>query len=222
MEYILIILMALPALFILKFLIRRLDKDAEAQRALDRYLKQPFDTFELGKQYERYIGYLYETEGYNVDYNGAIYEHNDMGRDLVVKSQKEVSIIQTKRWAKYKTIKEKEIFQLYGSMTHYRLSTKTDNRWTKAVFYTTAQYSEKAKEVAKVLNVELKTERFDQKYPMVKCKISENGDQTYYLPFDQNYDKIKINTHRGDFFAQTVQEAVTQGFRRAKNINKAA
>lgn len=39
----------------------------------------------------------------------------------------------------------------------------------------------------------------------------------YYLPFDPNYDKIKIDLHRDEYFVKTVKEAVQKGFRRARN-----
>lgn len=60
--------------------------DARAQRQLNQYLKQNFSGVDLGKLYERYIGYLYEKDGCDVIYNGAINGLTDMGRDLIVKS----------------------------------------------------------------------------------------------------------------------------------------
>ncbi|WP_347356987.1 restriction endonuclease [Bdellovibrio sp.] len=216
MAYVLVvsILVALSVLAV--FLSRRFfSADARAQRDLNKYLRSDLSFVEVGRLYERYIGHLYEKEGYDVVYNGALRGISDLGRDLVVGCVDEVFVIQVKCWAKYKEIKEKHIFELFGTTTHFKLTSEGAGRSVKAVFYTTARYSDGAKHVAKVLGVDLKTERLDRFYPMIKCSISADGKKLYYLPFDVNYDKIKINLHRDELFAQTVKEAVGKGFKRA-------
>lgn len=100
-------------------------------------------------------------------------------------------------------------------MTHFKLTSEKNGVPVKAIFYTTARYSDTAKEVAKVLGVELRTEKFNRSYPMIKCNVSANGDKTYHLPFDPHYDKVKIDLHRDEYFVHTVQEAIEKGFRRA-------
>ena len=51
---------------------------------------------------------------------------------------------------------------------------------------------------------------------MIKCNINTNTEERiYHLPFDQQYDKIKIDKP-GEFYAMTVKEAEEKGFRRAK------
>lgn len=196
--------------------------DKEAQRQLDEYHNSNLSPEQVGRLYERYIGYLYEVDGYDVKYNGANSGVQDMGRDLIVKSVDEVIIVQTKCWAKFKLIPESHIFQLYGSMIHFKLTSKFKDRATKAVFYTTAKFSEVAKDVAKVLGVELKIEFLNRSYPMIKCIVSENGDMNYYLPFDPYYDQVKIEPRKGDLFAYTVREAVEKGFRRTRKYSGAA
>lgn len=100
-------------------------------------------------------------------------------------------------------------------MTHFKLTHEKNGRRAKAVFYTTAKYVEVAKDAARVLGVDLRTEELNRSYPMIKCSVSSDGDKVYYLPFDANYDKIKIDLHRDEWFAKTVNEAVAKGFRRA-------
>lgn len=200
---------------IIFFVVQWFDKDRVAQRALNEYLSRNLSPGEVGRFYERYIGHLYETKGHDVLYHGAVNGVADLGRDLIVRCNDEVRIIQTKCWAKYKQIPENHIFQLFGSMTHFKLTSKENRLPTKAVFYTTARYSDVARDVAKVLGVEIKTEELNRSYPMIKCNVSETGEKIYHLPFDRYYDKIKIESHKGEFFAQTVKEAVAKGFRRA-------
>ena len=52
-------------------------------------------------------------------------------------------------------------------------------------------------------------------YPCIKCNISADGTKIYHLPFDQQYDNVKIETHKGEFYCATVKEAEDAGFRRA-------
>lgn len=47
----------------------------------------------------------------------------------------------------------------------------------------------------------------------IKCNVNQ-GNKIYHLPFDQQYDRTQI-CKPGEFYAYTVKEAVTAGFRRA-------
>lgn len=190
------------------------NKDARSQRELNKYLKRPLSPEEIGRFYERYIGYLYEQKGYDVEYHGAINGYGDLGCDLIVWGEDEVFIVQTKCWAKRKLIPIKHVFQLYGTLVFFKRTSRQRWRSIKAVFYTTSDYSDLAKKAAKVLGIELRTEKIDRSYPMIKCKVRRNGEKLYFLPFDPGYDKLRINPYQGEFFARTVKEAVEKGFRR--------
>ena len=50
---------------------------------------------------------------------------------------------------------------------------------------------------------------------MIKCNINRlSGEKIYHLPFDINYDKTVIDPAQGEFYAATVQQAESAGFRR--------
>ncbi|WP_413289234.1 restriction endonuclease [Bdellovibrio sp. HCB337] len=215
MQYVLISIVILVLTVCAIVIIRRSNADRKAQRALDEYLRQPLSSEEVGRFYERYIGHLYETDGYDVVYNGAVNGFDDLGRDLIVKCADEVLIVQTKCWAKSKLIQEKHVFQLFGTMTYFKRTLEKNGRHVRAVLFTTARYSDVAKDAAKVLGVELRTEELNRSYPMIKCNVSASGEKTYHLPFDPSYDKIKIDLHRENYFVHSVKEAVEKGFRRA-------
>lgn len=40
-------------------------------------------------------------------------------------------------------------------------------------------------------------------------------EKIYHLPFDQQYDKTKVEPARGEFYCRTVAEAEEAGYRRA-------
>ena len=184
------------------------------QLALDRYWSKNKNNWELGRDYERYIGYRYETRGYKVYYQGILEGFDDLGRDLICKKDERTIIIQCKRWSQHKTIHEKHVNQLYGTVTKYRID--HPNEKVEAILYTTTKTSERAKEFAKYLSIEV-VENFPfQKYPSVKCNVSrKNGEKIYHLPFDQQYDKTLIEEERNECYVETVREAEALGFRRA-------
>jgi hypothetical protein len=202
----------------------KLPEEERYQKALDRYLNKKLSLVEIGKMYERYVGYLYEKNGFTVEYKGIIDGIDDLGRDLVCKKGSDIIIIQCKMWSQFKTIHEKHIFQFFGTVFEYRDTNALKNNLdlftsnVKGVFFTTTQLSERAKRFAKHFDITIKDNfKFDKTYPMIKCNINQNtGEKIYHLPFDQRYDKTKINPSQGELYVKTIQEAINLGFRRAK------
>ncbi len=183
------------------------------QRALDRYKTRKKTSWQIGIEYERYVGFLLEKDGYKVTYNGAREGLEDMGRDLLAEKDKKVLVIQCKRWAQEKTIHEKHIFQLYGTMV--LLASEKPRKQFVAVFITTAELSDVAKRCADYLDVKCIENLPIADYPMIKCNVANNGEKIYHLPFDQQYDRVAIQGKAGACYVATVQEAEDRGFRRA-------
>jgi hypothetical protein len=182
------------------------------QLALDRYKNRKKSDWEIGIEYERYVGYLYECKGYKVQYHGALLGLEDMGRDLIAENENTTLVIQCKRWSRTKTIHEKHIFQLYGSTVLMAIEAPKSY---KSLFITTATLSDKAKKCASYLDVEYKEDFPMVDYPMIKCNIAGDGEKIYHLPFDQQYDKIQISRKKGAKYVSTAQEAEDYGFRHA-------
>ena len=189
------------------------------QLALDRYKVSHSKTkWQIGRDYEYYVGHRYSKKGYEIDYFGSNNGMEDLGRDLIAKKDATTLIIQCKYWGKEKLIHEKHILQLYGTMICYCFENNTTEQNTKAILVTNIALSEQAKRMAQYLNVEY-VEHFEKKdYPCIKCNINvdANGNETkiYHLPFDQQYDITKID-RAGEFYAMTVKVAEDAGFRRA-------
>jgi len=194
---------------------RKLPSVEKNQMALDRFWKRPKSKWLIGRLYERYVGYLYEEKGYDVDYVGIFKGFEDLGRDLICQRKNNFIVIQCKNWSKFKTIYEKHIFQFFGTVFKY----KDDNRdkKVKAIFYTSTKLSDLARRFADELNIGLEENfKFDINYPCIKCNISRvDGTKIYHLPFDQQYDKTKIEKERNEFYCKTIKEAEDLGFRRA-------
>lgn len=161
------------------------------------------------------VGYLYEQKDYSVEYVGIFKGYEDLGRDLICSNDNETIIIQCKCWSQFKTIYEKHIFQFFGTVFEYR--DKNPDQNVKALFYTSTRLSELANRFAKELKIELKEEfPLDQDYPCIKCNVARaTQERIYHLPFDQQYDKVKIEPQRGEFYCSTIKEAEKNGFRRA-------
>ena len=178
---------------------RKLPSVERNQIALDRFWKRPKSKRLIGRLYERYIGYLYEKQGYNVDYVGIFKGFEDLGRDLICQKGKEFIIIQCKNWAKFRTIYEKHIFQFFGTVFQYR--DENPDRKVKATFYTATKLSKLARRFSSEFGIELKENfKFDKDYSSIKCHTSKadnpyasRGTKIYHLPFgDQQYDKTKL------------------------------
>lgn len=194
---------------------RKLPVAQKNQLALDRYWKRPKSKWQIGKMYERYVGYLYERQGFAVEYIGIFKGFEDLGRDIIAKSGNTIVVVQCKNWSRFRTIYEKHIFQFFGTVFQFRDS--NPGKEVKAVFATTTELSDLARRFAKELKIELKENfKMDKNYPCIKCNISRiNGEKIYHLPFDQQYDTAKITPKTGEFYAKDVAEAEAKGFRRA-------
>jgi hypothetical protein len=204
------------------------------QKKLDWYWgKRNKSNWQIGRDYERYIGYLYWEKGWDVDYHGRK-GFEDLGRDLICKKDNVVEIVQCKYWAREKIIHEKHIYYLFGTTVEYFLESfevKEDlkqlalfpgliqKRNVTPKLITTIDVSPKAEQVAKVLSVVVEKIPFPSghyPYPSVKCNVSRRTEEKiYHLPFDQQYDTTKIEQERLECYVETVDEAEALGFRHA-------
>jgi hypothetical protein len=97
-------------------------KLSEAQRsdlALKRWRESRKSNWQIGRDYERAIGYEFEGAGYVVEYFGAVKGLEDLGRDLIAMKDDITYLIQCKYWSQRKEIHEKHIFQLIGTAFEY-------------------------------------------------------------------------------------------------------
>ena len=220
-------------LYLTKGEYQKLSTTERNQRALDRYWTRKKSSWQIGRDYERYIGYMYESEGYAVYYQGIVKGLEDLGRDLIAKKRKEIEVIQCKYWAQHRTIHEKHICQLFGTTLKYWVENQRGLReelkiqqdlfpaiiqrqQIKGVFVTSTSLSETAREFAKELGIVVREQFPFQKYPSIKCNVSRRtGEKIYHLPFDQQYDRTIIEAERNECYVETVDEAEKLGFRRA-------
>ncbi|MBI5376377.1 MAG: restriction endonuclease [Candidatus Schekmanbacteria bacterium] len=199
------------------------------QLALDRYWEKKKSSWEIGRDYERYIGYLYESEGFEVYYQGIVKGFEDLGRDLICTKGNNVEIVQCKCWSKNKTIHEKHINQLFGTTVMYWIQKVKDKSvqfdlfpssiraaQIMPCFITSTELSDSARQFASALGVKIKEKFPFVPYPSIKCNVSRTtGEKIYHLPFDQQYDKTLIEEERSECYVETVAKAESLGFRRA-------
>lgn len=184
------------------------------QLALDRYLRSRKSNWQLGRDYERYVGYLREQEGCLVTYHGIIKGFEDLGRDILAEQNGRIEVIQCKRWAQRKTIHEKHVFQLFGTMVAAKIEYALKE--ITGTFVTTTSLSDRAREFADVLDIKVEENFPLADYPRIKCNVArQSGEHIYHLPFDQQYDKTAVEPARGECYAMTCAEAEAMGFRRA-------
>jgi hypothetical protein len=193
---------------------QKLSSTERNQLALDRYWTKRKSSWQIGRDYERFVGYLYEIDGYNVYYKGILEGFDDLGRDLICNKGEKTIVIQCKRWSKYKLIHEKHINQLYGTVVKYMIDHPKEK--VSGILYTTTKTSDRAKEFAQYLDIGIAEECPFANYPSIKCNISRrSGEKIYHLPFDQQYDRTIIEEERNECYVETVEEAEKLGYRRA-------
>lgn len=183
------------------------------QLALDRYIEGRKSKWQIGRDYEMYIGQEFEQRGFDVEYTGIIEKLEDMGRDLHASNLKTTYIVQCKNWSHEKTIHEKHIFQLYGTVVLKQL--ERPGRKIQGLFVTSTSLSDKARKIAEYLDISVYEKIPLEDFPRIKCNISSDGTKIYHLPFDQQYESTIIEKGKGEFYALTVAQAEDAGFRRA-------
>ncbi len=199
------------------------------QRALDNYWNRRKRSWQIGRDYERYVGYLYERNGFDVYYQGIFKGLEDLGRDLICKKDGRVEVVQCKYWAKTKMIHEKHINQLFGTTVMYYIQQRYTSKGQMELFpdllgrehivpcfHTSTFLSKTSKEFADALGVKYVENCPLDRYPSIKCNISRRtGEKIYHLPFDQQYDNTVVERERHEMYVETVAEAEQFGFRRA-------
>jgi restriction endonuclease len=198
----------------------KLTRSEKFQRALDRYWTRHKTPWEVGRDYERYIGYVHEREGYKVEYHGIAHGYEDLGRDLICTKGDDVRVIQCKCWRSDKLIHEKHICQLIGTTIMYEKTRVIDPTLVgkpriSSWLFTSATVSETATKFASMLSVQIGQNVPLGRYPAIKCNVSlRDGTKIYHLPFDQQYDRTLIE-FEDERYVATVAEAEALGFRRA-------
>ncbi|MEZ5099398.1 MAG: restriction endonuclease [Thermoleophilia bacterium] len=184
------------------------------QLALERYLHSRQTPWQIGRDYERYVGYLREQAGCTVTYHGIVKGFEDLGRDVLAERDGTIEVIQCKRWAQHKVIHEKHIFQLFGTMVAAQI--ENPGKKVTGTFTTTTALSDRAREFAHALEIHVEENFPLGDYPRIKCNIARRtGERIYHLPFDQQYDSTVVEPERGELYAATCADAEAAGFRRA-------
>ena len=195
----------------------KLSDSERNQLALDRYVSSQKKTkWQVGRDYEEFVGYTLRKAGYTVDNYGSRMGLEDLGRDVIAKKNGKTFIIQCKYWSRHKEIHENHINQLFGTVISYGIEKNLDEKSVFGILITNTKLSETAKRFAERLNIKYRENVDIGVFPRIKCNIghSEWGTHIYHLPFDQQYDSAVIS-NPGEFYAMTVKEAEEAGFRRA-------
>jgi hypothetical protein len=207
-----------PSYFLSREEYDTLSNTEKNKKALEYYKNRKKQNWEIGRDFELYVGYKFENEGFDVTYFGIEQKLNDLGRDLIAKKKELTFIIQCKYWSREKQIHEKHLAQLYGTYIMYKLENPQENN-VCPLFVTHTTLSEVAKKFAVSLGIITRENEDWGEYPLVKCNIGKDefGDKTkiYHLPMDQQYDNVTIKPDKGDCRVFSIDEAEGKGFRRA-------
>lgn len=178
--------------------------------------------WKYGRDYERYIGYLFEREGFQVIYNGATLGSSDGGIDLFCFKDGIVYTIQCKRWKN--KVDENEIDKFVRDVKYFKRNRSFYDIplcYSKVVpiFYTTNGYTDYARWKARDVDVICRVQKFNsiREYPAVKCTLL-NRRKVYYLPFDRDFDSVHVGVYRGGCYKFSVLEAEQAVFHYYKGL----
>lgn len=189
---------------------------------LERYIDKKKSKLEIGLEFERYCGYLYEKNGYKVKYNGILNGLSDGGIDLIAENEIKKIYIQCKYWGNNKVIRENSISQLFGSSLSRAISEgettesffkKVKEEKIRMVVLTKTELSGEAKEFCKKLNILFKENmKMKNNYPRVK--LVEGKEKIFYIPTDQKYDTICCSSPYKNYSRTlTCEKAAEEGYR---------
>lgn len=199
----------------------KLSEVEREQLAVDRYIKQEkyqWSDWEKGRNYEIYCAYILYNEGYDIIQEGLNKKLEDKGRDIIAihRESGKVLIVQCKNWKS--EVRENIIFQLFGSYAQWLFENgrKLYDPDVEPWIYVTGSVSPVAQDCSKMLKIQIRHLPMGP-FPPIKCNVNKNTrDKIYHLPFDRQYDLVKINA-KGKGYKFDIAEAIKEGFRRAYN-----
>ncbi len=189
---------------------------------VQRYKEKWKNKLNIGLEFERYCGYLYEKNGYTVEYNGILKGKSDGGIDLIAIDKDKKLYIQCKYWSANKQIRENTITQLFGSALKMAIDEgenynsfieKLNSEKIRIILLTKTELSEDAKSFCKKLNILYKENiEINSDYPIIKGVSGE--EKIFYIPTDLQYDNIKYkSTYKEYERFKTCKDAERSGYR---------
>lgn len=188
-----------------------------------KYANQPYSErrntdvakADYGLQYERYVGYLFESHGFSVKYNGACSGLNDGGLDLIARAPRKIRLIQCKRWRH--PIGLDAISRLVGATERFiweerRGKSQNCRISIRGVIATTSTLEKDAEELCKAQGIFVMKQLPFMRYPSIKAQRITDSAGRFLLPFTPRYDRITLNFNHGDCFIDTVREAISKCF----------
>ena len=188
-----------------------LDEKGRNQLALERFCAlRKCNNYQAGRDYLSGVVYEFEKRGCKAELIG-----NQLDNTIIAHLDGNTIVAQCKYCADDKPVHENYIASLNNAHVAYCIENKINPADIMAVFVTNGRLSEKAREMADVMGVKLIENHEYTEFPRIKCVIDINEKKYgYHLPFDYWYDDVKLE-NEGEFYAFTVAEAESKGFRRA-------
>ena len=160
-----------------------------------------------GRLYERYIGYLLETQYYEVNYLGIKRKSKDDGIDLIASDDESTWVIQCKNYEKYKKVPVQEIREHKTVVDTY--AKNHPDKKVLGAFFVTSDFTEPSKIAAKEFEISIFQVKLPARFPVIKCEKENN----YLLPTDDAvYDFHNLKIKIGDCYCLTINEAIKKGF----------
>ena len=170
---------------------------------------------DYGRQYERYVGYLFERQGFAVNYQGIRKGLEDGGLDLVARAARKIRLVQCKRWRV--PVNADVISRLHGAVERFIFEERQGKSPAmrtsiRGVLATSGEIEDEAKMLAAHFGIFVMSSLKFQRYPAIKAqRITPYGGR-FLLPFTPGYDRMNLNLKAGDCFQESIRGAFLNGF----------
>ena len=170
---------------------------------------------DYGRQYERYIGYLFESNGYMVTYRGIADNLDDGGIDLVARAPRKIRLVQCKRWRH--AVGKDIVSRLLGAIDRFvyedRKGKPSRMRMDiRGVIVCSADVEKEAEEMSRHFGILLRPNMKFRRYPAIKAQRITGDAGRFLLPTSRGYDRMRLDPKRGDGYFSSVREVLARGF----------
>ncbi len=142
----------------------------------------------IGDHYERFVGWVFYRMGFSVYFNGLLKGKDDEGIDLIAERNDELLIIQCKCWKRGSVYPMNILTQLDGSASLYKIESRKDIHIRKILVTLNRSYTDRFKQVAHSLNIELFPLPLIE-FPLIRFnKTYFDHSKSLFVPQDSEYD----------------------------------
>ena len=155
--------------------------------------------------YDLYTGYLFEYNGFNVEYCGIANGVRDDGMNLICRKGSRAVLVRCKE----EILTPNFVYYLAARALRFKMD--NPHLEVSALCVTSQTLTDDSQIIAEKFSIDVKDNMPFQNFPYVKCKVLTDK-KVCYTPKNDEYITVQINPDNGDMFCLNVNDAIAKGF----------